>query len=136
VIPYQTKQPKLTGTSLSEVSSYAHRIFRDIESKTRRKPYIRSAYFKKEKVFLHFFWSHIQQKGPRDRFRRLKFTAAALDVIQYSKNAPSSKQNPNKRTEVLHRFAGLTKEGELFYVQVKENTRSKKKYFISCFPPD
>jgi len=35
---------------------------------------------------------------------------------------------------MLHRFAGLTKEKELFYVQVKKEKKSGKKYFMSCFP--
>lgn len=42
--------------------------------------------------------------------------------------------NPNKKTEALHRFAGLTKDKELFYVQIKEDLRTDRKYFMSVFP--
>ena len=39
-----------------------------------------------------------------------------------------------QKLEILHRFAGLTKNRELFYVQIKEDKRSGRKYFMSCFP--
>ncbi|MBL7053228.1 MAG: hypothetical protein ISS02_01000 [Candidatus Portnoybacteria bacterium] len=42
------------------------------------------------------------------------------------KNNPSSKENPNKKTEIFHRFAGITKDKELFYVQIKEEKRVVK----------
>jgi len=136
VIPFQTKQTKLPGTNLAEVTKHARAIFHDLERRTRRKTYIRSAYFKKDKIFFDFFWTHLKQKRPRERFHRLKYFAAAIEVIQHSRNKPVSKPNPNKHTEILHRFAGLTKNRELLYVQIKENKRSKKKYFMSCFSPD
>ncbi|MBU4369443.1 hypothetical protein KKG58_01625 [Patescibacteria group bacterium] len=136
MIPYQTKIKKLPGTSYSEVRKSAKDLFKQIKSKTKRKPYIKSAYFKKQKIFFDFFWIHLTQKGPRERFKRLKYFAAAVEVIKKSKNQPSSKQNPNKSNEKLHRFAGLTKKKELFYVQIKESKRGKSKYFMSCFPPE
>jgi hypothetical protein len=134
--PYQTKTPKLPGTSYSEVYRAARRHYDNIARKTRRKPYVRSAYFRKEKIFLDLFWSHLHEKTPRDRFRRLKYYAATLVLLQRGRNAPTSKPNPNRPSEILHRFAGLTKERELFFVQVKESTRSHRKDFISCFPPE
>ena len=136
MIPYQTKTRKLPGTSYGEVYRTARRHYDDVAQKTRRKPYIRSAYFRKEKIFLDLFWSHLHEKTPRDRFRRLKYYAAALDLLQRGRNAPTSKANPNRPNEILHRFAGLTKERELFFVQVKENTRTHRKDLISCFPPE
>ncbi len=66
--------------------------------------------------------------------RRLKYFAAALELIQRSKFDPSSKENPNKPNEILHRFAGSTAEKELFYVQIKEDKQTGQKYFISVFP--
>jgi hypothetical protein len=135
MIPYLTKVKKLPGTSYAEVRKNAEIIFKQIKSKTKRKPYIRSAYFNKQKIFFDYFWRHLNQKGPKERFKRLKYFGAALEVIKNSRNQPISKQNPNKETEILHRFAGLTKEKELFYVQIKEDKRSGKKYFMSCFPP-
>jgi hypothetical protein len=47
---YQTKTNKLPGSNYSEVKSRAYLIFKQIKSKTKRKPYIKSAYFNKQKI--------------------------------------------------------------------------------------
>ena len=65
--------------------------------------------------------------------QRLKFFEAAIELIKKSRNNPVSEDNPYKKNEILHRFAGITKEGELFYVQIKEDKRGDKKFFMSCF---
>lgn len=70
----------------------------------------------------------------QDRLRRLKYFAAALDLIKNSPYDPTSKENPNKKGEILHRFAGITKEKDLFFVQIKEVKQTGQKYFISVFP--
>ncbi|MCR4307011.1 MAG: hypothetical protein NUV80_00415 [Candidatus Berkelbacteria bacterium] len=49
---YQCKTPKIGATNYSEVIKRARVVFRQIEKQTRRRPYLRSAYFDKEKVFL------------------------------------------------------------------------------------
>ncbi|KKU82444.1 MAG: hypothetical protein UY09_C0014G0005 [Parcubacteria group bacterium GW2011_GWA2_47_8] len=136
VAVFQTKMLKLRGTNYSEVMDNARRIFREIERKTKRHPYIRSPYFNKEKIFFDLFWSHLHEKKAKERYKRLKYFAAALELLRLNRNPPSSKPNPNKRTEILHRFTGMTKEKEIFYVQVKENTKTHKKYFMSCFPDE
>jgi len=136
MIPYPTKTEKLPGTNYAEVRKNATFLFTQIKRKTKRRPYIRSAYFNKQKIFFDYFWQHLQQKGPKERFKRLKYFGTALEVIKNSRNSPSSKQNPNKPNEILHRFAGLTKNKELFYVQIKEDKKSGRKYFMSCFPPE
>ena len=136
MIPYQTKIKKLPGTSYGEVREKALSIFNEIKRKTKRKPYIRSAYFKKQKVFFDYFWSHLFQKSPKERMKRLRYFKAALEVIKGSKNHPTSQENPHKKGEILHRFAGLTRDRELFYVQIKEDKRSGRKYFMSCFPEE
>jgi len=135
MIPYSTKKKKLPGTSYGEVRKQAEVIFKQIKSKTKRRPYIRSAYFNKQKIFFDYFWVHLNQRGPKERFNRLKYFETALEVIKNSRNQPISKQNPNKGSEILHRFAGLTKNKELFYAQIKEDKKSGRKYFMSCFPP-
>jgi hypothetical protein len=135
MIPYQAKSKKVAGTSYGEVLKNAFRFYDEIKKKTKRRPYVRSAYFKKEKVFLDYFREHIFQKSPKDRVKRLRYFKAAVELIQYSKNAPVSKENIHKSSEILHRFAGLTKEKELFFVQIKED-KKKKKYLMSCFPPE
>jgi len=132
--PYKTKCGLLSGTNLGEVYRSAWKIFHDIEKKTRRKTYIRSSYFKKEKIFFDFFWDHLKSKGPKERFKRLKFFKASLELVENSKNQPVVKDNPKKKTEVFYRFAGLTRGNRLFIVQIKENRISKRKYLMSCFP--
>jgi hypothetical protein len=134
VIPYQTKSKKIPGTSYGEVMRNTFRIYGEIKKKTKRRPYVRSVYFKKEKVFLDYFREHLFQKSPEERMGRLKFFKAAIELVEKSRNEPISKINPNKKNEIVHRFAGLTAEKELFYVHIKED-KKKKKYFMSCFPP-
>lgn len=135
MIPYQTKSKKISGSNYGEVMHHAFRIYDEIKKKTKRRPYIRSVYFKKEKIFFDYFREHLFQKSQRERMKRLRFFRAAVELIEKSRNAPSSKPNPNKRNEIVHRFAGLTVEKELFYVQIKEDKR-KRKYFMSCFLPE
>ncbi|MDP3057267.1 MAG: hypothetical protein Q8N37_01955 [bacterium] len=53
-----------------------------------------------------------------------------------SYNEPSARENPNKRNETFYRFAGLTKDKEIFYAQVKEDKKNGRKYFMSCFSPE
>jgi len=138
MIPYQVKSNKLKGTSLKEVKKKAMVVYKEISKFDKKNPYVRSAYFrkhKKEKIFFDYFWKHLYQKAPKERFKRLKYFKPAVDLIKNSRNNPASKKNPNKR-EIVHRFAGLTKNKDIFYVQIKENTKTKKKYFMSCFPPE
>ena len=132
--PYRSKVYLLPGTNLAEVTKQAHRILHDLERRTRRKPYVRSAYFGKRKIFFDYFWNHVQQKIAPERYRRFKLLPSAIDLIRYSRNQPTSLPNPHKRTERLHRFLGVTREGHLFAVQIKENLRSGRLYFMSCFP--
>ncbi len=49
MIPYQTKAKKLPGTDYREVHSKVLAIFKQIKSKTKRRPYVRSTYFKKHR---------------------------------------------------------------------------------------
>lgn len=134
MIPYQTKIKKLSGTNYSEVKKNADIIFKEIKSKTKRRPYIRSAYFKKQKIFFDYFWEHLFQKSFNERTKRLKYFSCAIDLIKNSKNEPKFFNNPMKKSEILYRFAGLTKDKELFYVQIKEDVKNDKKYLMSVFP--
>jgi hypothetical protein len=100
----------------------------------QKNPYVRSAFFQKSKIFLSLFWVHINQKTRRSRKTRLKYYQCALDLLKNSTFAPTTKLNPNGRNELAHRFAGVTKDNELFFVQVKEDLRNGNKYFMSVFP--
>ena len=131
---YQTKVKKLPGTEFKELHPKALAIFKGIKGKSRRRPYLRSAYFKKDKIFLDYFWQHLWQKNWRDRTRRLKYYPCALDLIKNSSVEPISKENPNNRSEILHRFAGTTSDKELFFVQIIEDKKTNQKRFISVFP--
>ena len=136
MIPYQTKTHKLPGTDDEEVYKQARAVYDRIKSRSKRKPYIRSAYFNKQKISFDFFWKHLaEKKSRRVRTRRLKYFASAIELIGKSHNEPTSMVNPNKRNEILHRFAGLTKNKELFFVQIKEDRRTDRKYLMSVFAP-
>lgn len=134
MIPYQTKSKKISGTSYGEIIKNAFVFFDEIKKKTKRRPYIRSAYFKKEKIFFDYFREHLFQKPSKERMIRLQYFKAACELIKNSKNKPIIKSNPNKQNETFYKFAGLTVEKEIFFVQIKEDKR-KRKYFMSCFPP-
>ena len=66
---------------------------------------------------------------------RLKYFKAACELIKDSKLGLVEKTESFERKEILYRFVGLTKEKELFYVQIKEDKKNRK-YFMSCFPPE
>ena len=131
---YHTQISKLTGTDYREVLRKANAVYRKIASKTKRKPYVRSMYFKKEKIFLNYFWQHLYQKNRPDRLRRLEFYACALDLVVHSRVHPNIMRNPEKQSEVLYRFKGITRTKEFFTVQIKEDPRNKNKHFISVYP--
>lgn len=132
---YRTKTKPFPGTNYSEVYPRAWSIYKQISAKTKRRPYIRSAYFNKEKVFLDLFWEHMRQKNLRDRARRLKYYSCALDLIVNSHLCPTSKQNPNRLSETFHRFSGKSGNGDIFFVQIKETGKRSSKHLISIFPP-
>lgn len=134
---YQTKIEKISGTDFREVHQKALFHYSLIRKRSRRRPYIRSAFFNRKKVFLNLFWAHLYEKPNfRDKTRRLRFFPCALDLLSRSRFRPMSKPNPNRNSEILHRFSGVTPTGEFFIVQVKEIKRSNQKYFMSVFPYD
>ncbi len=132
--PYQTKVSKLSGTSYSEMMKHAKTLYASTRRKTKRRPYIRSAFFKKEKIFFDFFWNHLFEKSFKQRVSRLRYFPCALELIERSRNQPVKIKSPHQKDEVLYRFIGITNEGELFYVQIKEDIKSKHKYLMSVFP--
>jgi len=66
--------------------------------------------------------------------RRMKFFDCGIELIKKSTLEPTSKENPNKSREILHRFAGSSIDDELFFVQKKEVKSTNKKFLISIFP--
>ena len=83
---------------------------------------------------MDYFWQHMEDKSWRDRVRRLRFYPCALDLIRNSHVTPVTVKNPNRISEKLHRFSGVTKSGEIFVVQIKEDVNRNEKYFISIYP--
>lgn len=134
---YQVKSNKLHGTNFSEVNKIAFGFYQQIKRKTKRRPYVRSAYFNKEKVFLELFWHHLHEKlNHRDKIRRVRYFPCAIELVQRSRLNPESKENVDRRSEILHRFAGKTRSGDIFFVQIKEDKRTNQKWLLSVFPLD
>ena len=132
---YRTKSKKLSGSNYSEVSRKAFNLYNEIKKSSKRRVYIRSAYFSKEKIFLSLFWHHLGDKfNHKEKLRRIKFYPCALELIRNSTFDPESKENVDKRSEILHRFTGVIPEKEVFFVQIKENKINNQKYLISIFP--
>lgn len=100
-----------SGTDFSEVYPSARKLFNHIKASSKRQPYVRSAYFDKEKVFIELFWIHLNQHNRKQRNRRLNFYACGIELLRLTRQEPITKQNPNKSRELLHRFAGITKQG-------------------------
>ena len=132
---YLTKTKKLGGTNFREVRRQAFSVYTKIKKRTKRRAYIRSAYFSKDKIFLQLYWQHLyDQRNWHDRMRRLKYFPCAIELIRNTRFEPTTKENPNRRSEILHRFSGITKDQDLFYVQIKEHKRTGQKFLISIFP--
>jgi len=132
---YQTKCKKLAGTNFKEIYKKAFLIYSRIKKQSKRRPYIRSKYFNKDKIFLSIFWEHLHNKfSLKDKIRRVKYFECAIELIQNTKFDPISKENVDRKSEILHRFTGITKENEIFFVQIKENKKTSQKHFVSTFP--
>lgn len=128
---------KFSGTDFREVHKKAFGFYTSIKSKSKRRPYVRSTYFRKDKIFLDLFWKRLfDNPNWRDRTRRLKYYPCAIELIRNTAFEPTSKENPNKKSEILHRFAGITKEKDVFFIQVREDKRTGQKWLMSVFPPD
>lgn len=132
---YPVQSRKLAGTDYREVSTRARAIYTELKKRSKRRTYIRSAFFSKGKIFLDLYWQHLHdQRNWRDRMRRLRFYACAIELIEHSRYESVSKTNQNNPTEILHRFTGITHDHEIFHVQVKEDKRKDQKFLISIFP--
>lgn len=132
---FQTKTKKISGTNYRDVSKKAFKVYSEIKKGTKRRPYVRSAYFHKDKIFLELFWQRLYEKQNfRDKIRRMRYFNCAVELIKISKIKPISKENPNKSSEILHRFMGITAEKDLFCIQIKENKQTSQKWLISVFP--
>ena len=134
---YKTKTKKFHGPHFHTVHRQAFGLYTEIKKKTKRRAYVRSVYFDKEKVFLDLYWHHLFEKSNwRDRLRRMRFFGCALELIQNSHFKPNQTKNPNDVNEMLYRFYGMDANNEVFCVQIKENLKKKQKFLISVFPAE
>lgn len=131
---FSVKSKQLSGSNYTEVKKSAERLFTNLKRKSKRTPYIRSAYFNKEKIFLNYFWDHLKQKSLKEKTKRLKLFPCAIELIKNSRNEPKVTINRNKKSEMLYRFTGKLSNQQIFYVQIKKNIKSNKKYLMSFFP--
>lgn len=131
---WRVKVKPLPGSSYKEVLRKAQQFLRSIHTNPKRSLFVRSKYFGKRKIFFDNFWQHLRaKKNFKDKIRRLKLLPAALELLKESKEKPNYKSN-NKKSEKLYRFFGELENGNLFVVQIKEDTKRKKLFLMSCFP--
>jgi len=130
---FKVKNNKIPGTNYKEVKKIALDIFIISKLKTKRRPYIRSIYFNKEKIFFDYFWPHLFDKNYNDKIRRLKYFNCAVELMEKSRNKPDICQSLENKNEIFYRFYGETINKEIFCVQIKQNKKTGQKYFMSCF---
>ena len=128
---FPVKANPYKGTSFKEVWKQAQQDYKQTKQQTKRRPYIRSKYFNKKKIFFDMFWIHLSQKGYKQRTKRLKYFRCAIELIEKSIFKPTSKNQSSNI--VLHRFTGITRNNNKFYVQIKEEKKSNKLYLMSVF---
>ena len=128
---YNCRAKFIPGHNLKEVSRIARRIFNALHPKSKRRPYVKSAYFG-EKIFLDNYWPHLKEKTPSDQIRRLKFFEVALELIQKSKMRPMFESRDEMKKEALYRFLGKADE-KYFVVQIKEDLKRSQKFLMSAF---
>jgi len=130
---YPIKSQPIKGGRLEIITKRARGIYRQVEKRTKRKAYVRSAYFHKEKIFFDFFFSHLNQKNRKTKTLRLKLLPCALELIELSFLPPQQKDNPNISGEVLYRFGGILRDKKVIVVQIKEDKKTKQKFLMSVF---
>jgi hypothetical protein len=131
---YQAKSFVINGNNYRAVYKKAWQIFLEIKRKSKRRPYIRSVYFDKEKIFFDYFWEHLKQKNKTDRLRRVSIFSCAIELIVNTRLKPETIVSPQNNKNILHKFAGISKDKQKFFVHIKENKKTGSKYFMSCFP--
>lgn len=131
---YQTKSVLLSGSNYGEIHRHYEKYFRSLQSKSKRQPYVRSAYFLKQKIFLNLFWIHLFDKSHNVRAIRLKYLPSAIELLEHSRIDPVTILNLEAKSELFHRFYGLTKNKQKFVVQVKQIKSTGKLYFMSVYP--
>ena len=131
---YHCKTAPLSGHRFADIIPQSRRIFRTLQKQTKRRPYVRSSYFHKDKIFFDFFWEHMKNKSIIDRTRRLKYLPCALELLRNSRHDPITFIDVGQPNIIKHEFAGMTKNGPRFTVIVQENRKTDKKQLLSLYP--
>jgi len=126
---FQSSESKLYSTVYIRVYNQAQDYYESLIQNPKRKPYVKSKYFD-SKVFIDEFWVQLLSRNLGDRRRRLVFYKCAIDLIKNSRFEPQIK---TKSGQKYYEFLGHTKDGEMFAVHIRENSRGGL-YFMSCFP--
>jgi hypothetical protein len=129
---YKRKSGLLPGHSYASIVKVAWVVFKGLSSQTKRRPYIRSAYFMNKKIFLDNFWPHLMQKNPTDRKFRLRFLKGAVELMRNSVQRPVFVKRDEIRHEILYRFLGKASE-KYFVVQIKMDLKRNQLLLMSCF---
>jgi hypothetical protein len=112
----------------------ARKAFRALQKQTKRRPHIRSAYFKKDKLFFDFFWQHMQSKSVPDRARRLKYVPCALEILRQSRHDPITYVDKYQPGIIKHEFIGKATDGIIFSVIIQQDRKTGKKQLLSIYP--
>ncbi len=130
---YRCKTAPLSGHRFVDIMPQARRVFRTLQKQTKRRPYVRSEYFHKDKIFFDFFWQHMQQKLPSDRARRLIYFPCALEVLRNSRHDPETYIDIRSPGIIKHRFVGITPGGQRFGVVIHEDRKTNKKQLLTIY---
>ena len=108
---FLVKSLKIKGSNPKEIIKKAKDFSSLIERSSKRHSYIKSKYFKGEKIFLKYFWTHLYQSGGwKQRSKRVSYFFCAIELIEKSQHKPILiTTNRHKKSETLYRFAGITK---------------------------
>lgn len=109
-------------------------MWRTLQKRTKRRPYVRSIYFHKDKIFFDFFWQHLQQKSVVDRARRLKYLPCALEVLRRSRYDPVTFIDIRQPGIIKHEFVGVAPDEVRFSVIVQQDRGTDKKQLLSLYP--
>lgn len=132
--PYHCKTKPLVGHRFVEIMPRARGVFRALQKQTKRRPYVRSTYFHRDKIFFDFFWQHLQQKSVVDRARRLKYLPCALEVLRKSRHDPVTFVDIRRPGIIKHEFVGVAPDGMRFSVVVQQDRGTDKKQLLSLYP--
>ena len=130
---FHSRKTLIPGSSYTEVVARARKEFNTIRRITKRQPYVRSKYFRGDKIFMTVFWDHSMQKHPKERRKRLRLYSAAVDLFRNNTIHPDQVVENKLKGYILLRFYGITRDGVEFCVQIKQELRSNRKDFMSVF---